>query len=984
VTDPYVGPRPFQRGEAALFFGRLGETRLLVSMVLASRVVLLYALSGAGKTSLLNASVVPSLEDEEFFEVLAPARVRGPAVESQPAAGVNPYVAGVLSYWTPDGGTSLPDLLGKLPHPNGPDGFPRPRAVILDQLEEVFTAYPDHWSERPEVFRQLAQALETDPLLRAILAIREDYLAQLEPFRDLLPGRLEARIRLELLDSDAAREAVTGPLQGTGRWFAPGVAERLVSDLRATAMTDEAGVRREFEAQHVEPVQLQLVCSALWRELPPYVMEITDDHVSRFGDVDQVLTDFYDGAISAAAGAAKVTVPSLRQAFADTFITAMHTRDTAYESGASVGSVPLAAAEELERRRLIRTEWRANARWYELTHDRLIEPIERSNQAALRRAVSDVGGTVRGALAALGGVLVAVVPATFVGVALTSPFHTLDEDYVGYSYASSGTYRTIVSAIVFAVAALTWALAGDRRRLLRRVATAFGVGAVTGAVAYGLAVSGPLALAYAVLGAIVGRAGIVAPGSWRAAAGAAVCGAGAGLLLSNVQIGATVLRGLILYTLIVAGAWLPDVVRAGWQAAAGDFVVTRPRALVAGLAAGVVAIGAIVGIAALQANSARSRSVAAQSRVLAAQSAGTSDDEVAALLAVEAARRSPTAEATDAMAAALARLQPAIKPRVGRIIDLALTGDGRSLAVAGTRGVIRLFDTRTRRAAGSLIGGSAPVTSLAFVPRTLTLAFTSLEGTLALGDPARRRLRVRYKVPALPLDVAVEPAGRYAATGGDRGVVAITTFGSGTTSIKRLGGGQEVFGVAFSGDGALAAGSGDGRVRILRIPRLNVVQVLGPVPGGAESVAFSPSGREIAAGAANGSVHVWRLDGATRLAILRDHTGSVPSVAWGAGRELLASGGEDGAVVVSSIASSQRLMKLDGFGGSVSSVVFTPDGRTLLTAGTDGTIRFLDAVLWSRDPARLRASICARVDRSLTLDEWDRYSPGEPYHDTCG
>ena len=126
MIDPYVGPRPFERDEAGLFFGRLGETRLLVSMVLASRVVLLYALSGAGKTSLLNAAVVPSLEREDFFEVLPPARVRGPATEAQPAAGVNPYVTGVLSHWTGDGAASLPARLGQLPHPNGPDGFPPP------------------------------------------------------------------------------------------------------------------------------------------------------------------------------------------------------------------------------------------------------------------------------------------------------------------------------------------------------------------------------------------------------------------------------------------------------------------------------------------------------------------------------------------------------------------------------------------------------------------------------------------------------------------------------------------------------------------------------------------------------------------------------------------------------------------------------------------------------------------------------------------
>ena len=37
--------------------------------------------------------------------------------------------------------------------------------------------------------------------------------------------------------------------------------------------------------------------------------------------------------------------------------------------------------EILESTHLIRPEWRSGARWYELTHDRLIKPIKDSNKA---------------------------------------------------------------------------------------------------------------------------------------------------------------------------------------------------------------------------------------------------------------------------------------------------------------------------------------------------------------------------------------------------------------------------------------------------------------------------------------------------------------------------------------------------------------------------------------------------------------------------
>ena len=74
--EVYVGPRPFERSERNLFFGRDREISELLSLVTSSRIVLCYAPSGAGKTSLINAGLQPRLE-KEGFEVLRSA-ARGP------------------------------------------------------------------------------------------------------------------------------------------------------------------------------------------------------------------------------------------------------------------------------------------------------------------------------------------------------------------------------------------------------------------------------------------------------------------------------------------------------------------------------------------------------------------------------------------------------------------------------------------------------------------------------------------------------------------------------------------------------------------------------------------------------------------------------------------------------------------------------------------------------------------------------------------
>ena len=63
MANPYVGPRPFTRKEWERFFGREREARELLALVIAERLVLFYAQSGAGKTSLLHTRLIPQLEE---------------------------------------------------------------------------------------------------------------------------------------------------------------------------------------------------------------------------------------------------------------------------------------------------------------------------------------------------------------------------------------------------------------------------------------------------------------------------------------------------------------------------------------------------------------------------------------------------------------------------------------------------------------------------------------------------------------------------------------------------------------------------------------------------------------------------------------------------------------------------------------------------------------------------------------------------------
>ncbi len=90
--NPYVGPRAYQTGEQ--LYGRNRELADLRNLLIAERVVLLYSPSGAGKSSLIQAALIPELQRRRF-RVPGVLRVGNPASTAlSPEA--NRYTASVL------------------------------------------------------------------------------------------------------------------------------------------------------------------------------------------------------------------------------------------------------------------------------------------------------------------------------------------------------------------------------------------------------------------------------------------------------------------------------------------------------------------------------------------------------------------------------------------------------------------------------------------------------------------------------------------------------------------------------------------------------------------------------------------------------------------------------------------------------------------------------------------------------------------------
>ena len=369
ITNPYVGPRSFSYEQRRLFFGRELEARDLLSRLLSARLLLFYAQSGAGKTSLLNARLIPQLQEEKGFVVLPVVRVSGNLPEG--VAQVDNIYLFNLMVGIDEGENparlaqvTLSDFLARLTRrtivdstgeghkgwvydadlqlPAAPQNAGARRyALVVDQFEEIITAHPDRWRERETFFRQLDQAMQDDPNLWVVLALREDYVASLDPYAPYMTDRLRARFYMERMGVESALDAVRKPAEVGGRPFASGVAETLVDDLRQIRVAGQADA---VPGQYVEPVQLQVVCYQLWERLTgdrrqvtgaessgaaPEVEAgfITEEDLAAAGNVDQALAEFYVNTLAAVlvdptVQAAGVTERSLRTWFDKELITA--------------------------------------------------------------------------------------------------------------------------------------------------------------------------------------------------------------------------------------------------------------------------------------------------------------------------------------------------------------------------------------------------------------------------------------------------------------------------------------------------------------------------------------------------------------------------------------------------------------------------------------------------------------------------------------
>lgn len=423
----FPGINPFQTHEKDRFFGRDDDIRDLHALIRLEKTVVLFGKSGHGKSSLLNAGIVPKFLAEQpgspaRYEPLVikfGARVEGddklPPAEAarQLLQASLPSAAGVPPAAIWEKLLALGARCDTLWHAAKRSGQRR-ILLVFDQFEEFFT-YPLPQQQRfadelgellrtdlpddvDEHFAQMTEA-EQDFLAekmdaKAVFAIREDRLHLLDKLKYPLPAIFSRRYALLPLPRAQAKEAIAQPAALEGDFASPPF--RFAAEAMEKILDYLADAEGRVEANH-----LQILAEAFEKRAETERIGLFS--AQNLGALKSIVADYYHEKIAALPDddrlpARKLCEEGLAQEGDPPMRLTLHEAQIQkfYEIGPAL-------LETLVRARLLRAEPSAISGYtYELPHDTLLEPVldarrarheadakaaaEKASAEALRRA----------------------------------------------------------------------------------------------------------------------------------------------------------------------------------------------------------------------------------------------------------------------------------------------------------------------------------------------------------------------------------------------------------------------------------------------------------------------------------------------------------------------------------------------------------------------------------------------------------------------
>ena len=315
-NNPWLGLASYEYEDAYRFFGREKELEKLKDCVCNNLITTIYGISGAGKTSLINAGMCPLIEKENYLPVRIRLEHNSPRTYSeQIIKAVSEAIAKC------NGEIEANDQIDTL------EAVPESEklwlffyansfwsatnhhlypVVFIDQFEEIFTKNEEEeaikdffdsvsalqYDNPPTIITQILENSERHTNLnitqdfRVVLIMREDFLARLEDYAYDSPALRKNRVGIKRMNGNQAIEVITRPMPGL---VSRDAAIRIITKVAGREVKDNPTF---LERLSVDTSLLSLFCSELYLRAAEQKHEtITSELINQFGE--NILATFY-------------------------------------------------------------------------------------------------------------------------------------------------------------------------------------------------------------------------------------------------------------------------------------------------------------------------------------------------------------------------------------------------------------------------------------------------------------------------------------------------------------------------------------------------------------------------------------------------------------------------------------------------------------------------------------------------------------------